>query len=193
MNRGLRAVNRIVAFVVGLPLVVAGVAAVLWWTGTLSDAWPQTSGALDPRRVQEVVDTGWFGGVATAGGVVLALLALWWLAAHLASPRVGTLRLPGSGADGRLTLDGSALAGHVAEQARRLPGVVGARSVIDREGGRHVLVSTLQVDPEANLPVLSDEVATLVARARDVAELPGMAARTRLAVQRRARGLPRVR
>ncbi|MCC2314953.1 hypothetical protein [Cellulomonas xiejunii] len=193
MNRGLRGLNRVVAFVVGLPLVVVGVAAVLWWTGTLRDVWPQTPDVLDPRRVQEVVDTGWFGGVAAACGVVLALLALWWLAAHLASPRVGTLRLPGSGADGRLTLDGSALGGHVAEQARRLPGVVGARSVIDREAGRHVLVSTLQVDPDADLPSLADEVATLVTRARDVAEVPGLAARTRLAVRRRAGGSPRVR
>ncbi|WP_218780061.1 hypothetical protein, partial [Cellulomonas iranensis] len=59
-------------------------------------------------------------------------------------------------------------------------------------GGRHVLVSTLRVDPEADLDALSRDVADLVARTRDVTGLDDLAARTRLAVQRRTRG-PRVR
>ncbi|MBO3089700.1 alkaline shock response membrane anchor protein AmaP [Cellulomonas dongxiuzhuiae] len=193
MTRGLRGLNRVVAFVVGLALLVVGVAAVLWWTGTLGDLWDATPETLDPSRAEEVTSTGWFGAVATACGAVLALLALWWLAAHLASPRAGTVTLRGSDPAGRLTLDPGALAGHVAEQARRLPGVVGARTVVDRERGRHVLVSTLQVDPETDLPTLADQVADLVADARDVAGIQGLAARTRLAVRRRARGGPRVR
>ncbi|MBD7919813.1 hypothetical protein H9657_16195 [Cellulomonas sp. Sa3CUA2] len=193
MSRGLRGLNRVVAFVVGLALLVVGVGAVLWWTGTLGDVWAATPAALDPGRVREVTDAGWFGAVATASGAVLALLALWWLAAHLTTPRAGTLTLPGSEPAGRLTLDPGALAGHVAEQARRLPGVVGARTVVDRERGRHVLVSTLQVDPGTDLPTLADQVAALVTEARDVAGIHGLAARTRLAVRRRARSRRRVR
>jgi len=193
MTRGVRSVNRVVACVVGLVLLLVGVAAVLWWTGTLADLWSGTPDALDARRVDEVTGAAWFGAVATACGVVLGLLALWWLVAHLGSPRVGTLTLTGSGASGRLTLDAGSLAGHVAEQARRLPGVVGARTAVDLEHGRHVLVSTLQVDPEADLPALADEVAALVTQARDVAGIRGLAARTRLAVRPRARGGTRVR
>ncbi|UZN03611.1 hypothetical protein [Cellulomonas sp. S1-8] len=193
MTRGVRSVNRVAAFVVGLVLLVVGVAAVLWWTGTLGDVWAAAPDALDPRAADEVTGAGWFGAVATASGVVLAALALWWLAAHLASPRVGTLTLPGSDASGRLTLDGGSLAGHLAEQARRLPGVVGARSVVDLERGRHVLVTTLDVDPEADLPTLATDVADLITRARDVLGIRGLSARTRLAVQRRSRGGPRVR
>ena len=193
MTRGVRAVNRLVALVVGLALVVVGVAAVMWWTGTLEDVWAAAPGALDPGRIEEVTGTGWFGATATAVGVVLGLLALWWLAAHLRTPREGTLTLSGSDASGRLTLDPGALASHVAQEARRLPGVVGSRSVVDRDGGRHVLVSTVQVNPEADLPVLGQDVTALVTRARDVLGRPTMAARTHLAVQRRARGGPRVR
>jgi len=192
MTRGVRAVNRIVAFVVGLVLLVVGIAAVLWWAGVLGDVWQATPTALDPGRVDEVTGASWFGWVATASGVVLGLLALWWLVAHLGTPRVGTITLAGSDASGRLTIDVGALAGHVAEQARRLPGVVGARTTVDLERGRHVLVSTLQVDPEADLPELADEVAALVDRARDVVGIRRLAARTRLAVRRRTHQGPRV-
>lgn len=193
MRRGVRAVNRVVAFVVGLALLVVGVAAVLWWAGVLGDVWTDAPWGLDPRRVQEVLVLPWFGGVATACGVLLAVLAVWWLVAHLGSPRVGTLTLPGSDASGRLSLDVGALASHVADQARRLPGVSGARSTMDLERGRYVLVSTLQVDPEADLPALADDVAALVTQARDVVGIRRLAARTRLAVRRRTRGGPRVR
>jgi len=192
VKRGVRATNRVVAFVVGLALLVVGVAAVLWWAGVLGDVWAQTPTALDPGRVSEVTDATWFGWAATVSGVVLGLLALWWLLAHLGTPRVGTLTLAGSDASGRLTIDVGALAGHVADEARRLPGVVGARSTVDLDRGRYVLVSTLQVDPEADLPALADDVAALVARARDVVGIRRLAARTHLAVRRRARGGPRV-
>ena len=193
MTRGVAAVNRVVALLVGLVLLAAGVAAVLWWSGLLGDWWSRTPTALDPTQADQVVDRSWFGGVATVGGVLLGLLALWWLLAHLRTPRVRTVSLDGSDGSGRLTLDASALAGHVAQEARRLPWVVGARAQLDRERGHDVLVSTLQVDPEADLPTLGQDVAALVARARDVGSLRGMTARTHLAVRRRARGGPRVR
>ncbi|MBO0898373.1 hypothetical protein J1G42_00130 [Cellulomonas sp. zg-ZUI222] len=193
MTRGVRAVNRAAALLVGLVLLAAGVAAVLWWSGLLGDWWSRTPSALDAGRADEVVDRSWFGGVATVSGVLLGLLALWWLLAHLRTPRVRTLALSGSDGSGRLTLDAAALAGHVAQEARRLPGVVGARAQLDRERGRDVLVSTLQVDPQADLPELGKDVAALVMRARDVGGLRGMSARTHLAVRRRAREGPRVR
>ncbi|UCN14517.1 hypothetical protein LFM56_16910 [Cellulomonas iranensis] len=192
MTRRVRGLDRAVALLLGVVLLVVGVAAVLWWTGTLARLWPGAPTALEPARAADVTGASWFGAAATASGVVLGALVLWWLLAHLGTPRVRELSLAGSDASGRLVLDVAPLAAQVAAQARRVPGVLGARAVVDHEGGRHVLVSTLRVDPEADLDALSRDVADLVARTRDVTGLDDLAARTRLAVQRRTRG-PRVR
>lgn len=193
MTRTVRGVDRTLATLLGLVLLAVGVAGVLWWTGTLAGLWSGTPDAVDAGAWASWRDASWWGAAATATGVVLAALAVWWLAAHLASPRVGTLRLPGSGADGALDLDPAAVCRYVTGALADEPGVRRARLRLEADPAPHVLVGRVDVDPEADVAAVAARTRELVQQARDVLDLPDLRARVRVAVTRRAGGTPRVR
>lgn len=193
MTRTVRRVDRTLAALLGLLLLAAGVAAVLWWTGTLARLWPAAPTQLDAGALATWRTAPWWGASAIAAGLVLGALAVWWLAAHLASPRVGTLRLAGSGTEGDLDLDATAVCRFVTTTLADVPGVRRARVRLEADPAPHVLVGRVDVDPDADVAEVAVRTRETVAQARDVLGLPDLHARVRLAVGRRATGSPRVR
>jgi len=193
MTRTVRRVDRTLAALLGLLLLAAGVAAVLWWTGTLADLWPAAPPALDAGTLATWRTAPWWGASAVAAGLVLGVVAVWWLAAHLASPRVGTLRLAGSGTEGDLDLDATAVCRYVTAALADVPGVRRAHLRLEADPAPHVLVGRVDVDPEADVADVAARTRELVAQARDVLGLPDLHARVRLAVARRTTASSRVR
>ena len=192
MRAGLYRTNRVVALLLGVLLLVLGLATVLWCTGTLARLWPRTPDSIETAQVGDVTTAPWWTAVAAVVGIVLLLLGLWWLLSHLRTTRVGRTALPGSDGSGRLTLELPGVARHFATLAGRQNGVTAARATFVTERGRTVLSSAITVDAEADLDAVSRALADLTAQARDVAGIPRFAARTRLHVSRRHHDLDRV-
>lgn len=193
MRPALRRTNRTVALLLGVLLLVVGLALVAWWSGALADLWSGAPATLDPGRAEEVTTAAWWPAVAAVAGVVLVVVGAAWLLAHLRSTRVTRVALPGSDATGRLVLDLPGVASHFADLAGRENGVTAARASFVAERGRTVLSSTITVDAQADLHAVSRAVAALTAQARDVTGVPRFAARTHLRVSRRRHTLDRVR
>lgn len=191
MTRGVRALDRVLATVLGLVLLAVGVAAVMWWTGTLADLWPGTPTTLQ-TGTGGWTSRPWWGAAATAAGALLVVLGLWWLLSHLRSRRSAVVRLAGSDGSGVLTLEPDAVCRHVASLVGRLPAVNGARVRLEADPAPHVLVGRMDVDPDADLAAVGEGTRALLLTAQDVLGLPDLRARVRVAVRRTSHG-PRVR
>ena len=98
MSRGVIAVDRFVAFLVGILVIAAGAFALAWWLDLFS--WLPRS--LNTSAVTDTTSQAWWPWVAGLLGAVLVLAGLRWLAGHLPNSRVGELTLPGSGTEGKL-------------------------------------------------------------------------------------------
>src|SRR3954451_25381773 len=104
MSRAILAFDRVVVLLLGLVLIVVGVAAVGWQVGFLADVWPDVPGSVDVDSTR-VTDAESYAVLARAGGVALGVIGLWWLLAHLPRRSVGSLRLPSGDQPGRLVVD----------------------------------------------------------------------------------------
>ena len=102
MRRGVLGLDRVLVLLLGLVLVVLGVAAIGWQVGFLADVWPDVPDSTSVDSTQVTGDSR-FVAIAVAAGVVLVLLGLWWLFAHLPRRGVGPLRLPSGDVPGVLT------------------------------------------------------------------------------------------
>ncbi len=170
MSRTLAALDRLVALVLGVALIALGLAAIAWQIGTVS--WTPREQVGPGTRTATAQD--WWPWATGAGGVILILLGLWWLAAHIPRRKLGQVRLPGSGAAGILRADTTAVAGAAAESLAAADGVQSAsgRSFTDR--GRPTIALTATVDPMADLAVVRDGAARVrgeITQALDGAEL----------------------
>ena len=105
MRRSVLGLDRFLAVVVGLCLVVVGAAVASWYTGWLADVWTATPKELSTAGAADVVEMSWWRWAAIGAGVLAVVLGLWWLIAHLPRRGVGMLVLPGSGKTGRLLVD----------------------------------------------------------------------------------------
>lgn len=189
MTRGLRAWNRVAAFIVGLILVAGGAAAIAWWHGDLARWWPDAPIALDPNQYNPPTAS-WWPWVLLGAGVVLVIVALWWLAAHLRTTRVSSIRLSGSDERGTLALSTGAAVDHLGHLVRALPRVTGYRGRLVRERKRPVLAATVRVTPDADLPELTERLTELTAEFVRASSLPDLGVRVRVQVARRS-GKPR--
>src|SRR4051812_23524640 len=104
MRRSVLAFDRVALLLLGLVLLVLGVAAVGWQVGFLGDVWPDvpSSVAVDTAQVTGASSYPAVGGVV---GALPVLLALWGLPAPLPRRSVGSLRLPAGEQPGRLVVD----------------------------------------------------------------------------------------
>lgn len=120
--------NRIIASVVGLVLVGAGVYVLARSFGALGDDQMATP-VLDGGLRRAVTDNaGPFWGAVTFIALVVAWLGWRWLRLQLvpASPSIGRLRLAGSGG-GQTSVEAAALADAVSRDLQSGPGVTSAR------------------------------------------------------------------
>jgi len=188
MSRSTLALDRIATLVVGLVLLAAGGAALLWWFDLVS--WfPRL---LDLSAVKDAIGQPWWPWAWGAAGVVLVLLGLWWAAAHIPDRGVGELKLPGSSADGKLRAASTPVAQAAAAALQGANGVRTVRGRIVRERGQLVARLSATIEAGADLHAVAaaaDQVATELAAVLDRDDVH---CQVRLKVASRTRSLPRV-
>ncbi|WP_200175893.1 hypothetical protein [Tomitella cavernea] len=168
MSRLMAAWDRIATAVVGLSAVAGGLVLIGWATH-----WPPRWTDWLPDRVSidaitDVTGQSWWPWAAGIGGVLIGLLALRWLLGHIPVPRRDTIRLPGTGPEGRLTASVRTLADGAAAALAADPAIGAAHARIRRDRG------TLTVDVTAQLAAPADLPAAARAAARTRAELADM-------------------
>lgn len=192
MSRSVLGLNRLLAIVLGLVLLVVGLAATAWAAGWLVKLWVSAPDTLQLKTVSTTFAMAWWPWAAGIAGAVLILLGLWWLLAHLPRRGVGSLSLPGSNAAGRLSIDPAGAASTAADVLSEAPGVRAASSRVLRDRGQLVVALRATVEPTADLRSViaaTDDVAS------DLAQVLGREdarARILLGVARRARHQTRV-
>ncbi|QNG20033.1 alkaline shock response membrane anchor protein AmaP [Rhodococcus triatomae] len=182
MTRIATAVDRVVAFLVGLALLAAGAAAIVWNTDLVSGA-PEH---LTTPWFDSVRAAGWYPWLLGGAGLALTLLALRWLFAHGPASKVRRLVVPTDGAGGVVSVDVGEIASAAAVAAESVPEVLSAdgRAVVDRG------VPTVELDVTVSL---AGGIDTALASTEQVREQlsamvgPLVATRTRVRVERGAR------
>ena len=159
MTRTATLVDRIAALILGLVLLVVGVAMILWTTH-LIDGTPVY---LTAPGLMTAADTAWWPWAVTAAGILLVLLGLRWLVAHRPARRAGDLTLADSNlSEGCLSADLGSLADAAAAELRGRPAVKAAsgKAVIDRgKPSIHLDVTAAGTDTLAHAAHAADEVA----------------------------------
>ncbi|MBD7951163.1 hypothetical protein [Oerskovia rustica] len=184
MNRTVLRLDRVLLALVGLVLVAVGVAALLWTTGTLAEYVDGVPDRLDTSPATDAASQTWWPFVTGAVALILAIVAVWWMLAHLPARSVAEQDLPGSSRAMRLRIDrGGGAAPAPPHAAQQVPSVRRATATLRDEGSELVLSLLVTVDPAADLPDLATRLDDLVADAATV--LPDERLRSRTTVRMR--------
>jgi hypothetical protein len=192
MSRSILAFDRIVVLLLGLVLLVLGVAAVGWQLGYLADVWPAAPDTLD-------VDSGRLTGspnypvIAGAVGVALVVIGVWWLFAHVPRRSVGALRLPAGEQPGRLVVEPGPAVATAAEVLADDPMIRSARGAVLADRGELVVRLRATADPDADLASVVQACDDVLADLADVLPADQLRSRVELSVLRRGTSEPRVR
>ena len=167
MNPRAPGVDRFLAVLLGLALLLVGAWLVVWVLDLLPDGW------WSPERLtlglaESVTSADWWTWVLLLGGLLLAAIGGAWIMGHLRSSAVERVSMPGDTEGGRVLLNGKALAeGAAAALAERSPDVTRASGRLVNERNRIVLALTATVRPDVDLAEISracDEVAEHASR-----------------------------
>lgn len=192
MTRLTLLVDKIATLVLALVLLAGGLTAVWWWSDR-PVAGRTLPGTADTAPVADVVTASWFPWAAAATGVVLGLVGLRWVLAHLATGRVRTLRLPGSGTTGRLEVDAGKVTAAAADAFADTLGVRSARGVVVRDRGQLVARLDATLEPEADLEHVARRAEEMSGQLAAALGRPDLRFSLRLRVATRGRSLTRVR
>ncbi|WP_432561744.1 alkaline shock response membrane anchor protein AmaP [Kineococcus sp. SYSU DK003] len=192
MSRAVLGLDRFLALLAGIVLLVAGAATAAWGAGWLVRVWSRSPQTLQLQTASDTFTTAWWPWAVGIAGAVSALLGLWWLLAHLPRRGVGPLSLPGSGRAGRLLIDPSGAASTAAEVLQETFGVRSASSRVVRDRGQLVVELKATVEPDADLTSVVAATDDVAADLQQVLGRDDARARVRLAVARRRRHRPRV-
>ena len=188
MSRTTNALNRAVLLAVGLLLLVGGAATTAWGSGR----WQIGSGVVDTSSVTKVIEEAWWPWASAAAGVLAIALALRWVSALLLRSPVRTVGLPGSGAQGRLTVHAAALARLASELLGSTLGVRSTQGRCVRHRRWLVLELTATVEPTTNLDALASAYAQVSTELSEALERGDVQARLLLHSASRSRKLSRV-
>lgn len=192
MRRSVLGLDRIIAILTGLILVVAGAAVAGWYQGGLRRLLPAVPRQLSTDGTGDVLALGWWPWASGAAGALAILLGLWWLLAHIPRTGAGMLVLPGSNRTGRLLVDPATIAGAAAQVLADTPGIRSAHGRVLRDRGELVVAITGTVDSRADLGEIVDAVDAVAATVKRVLGRDDARARIRLSVARHASSQPRV-
>lgn len=162
ISRTLLTVDRLATLLTALSIAAIALLGLWWWSG--NSPLPER---IDLTETSRIVDEPWWPWASATIGILLVLLGLRWLLAHLPRRKVVALALPGTGSDGRLSIDGSRAADAAADAFADTLGVRSARGAIRKDRGQLVARISAVIDPEADLAELaakSDEVSALLGR-----------------------------
>lgn len=192
MSRSVLALDRVVVLLLGLVLVVGGVAAVGWQTGLLADAWPDV-----PDEVQvdttTLTDAPAFAWLAGAVGAALVILGTWWLLAHLPRRSVGPLRLPAGEQPGRLVVEPGPAVTTAADVLSEDPTIRSARGAVVTDRGMQVVRLRATVNPDVDLHAAVGACDRVLADLARVLPADQLRSRVELSVLRRGGPESRVR
>lgn len=175
MRRTAARLNRAWLTVIGLVLVLAGLAGLLVALGQATPllrraglAWaaPQGDRRLFGAATATAFGTTWVVVVTAVVAVVVALLGLAWLVAQVPRKQEARpLRLHDDAATGLTKVDASVLADAVEVHAKTLPGVSGATAVLRGSAAQPDLTLRLSVDDRADVAEVLQRVHREVAGA----------------------------
>jgi hypothetical protein len=192
MRRRVLGLDRVVALLTGLILLVAGIGTAAWYRGGLRRVWPGAPERISTDRAGDLLDTAWWPWAAGGAGALFVVLGLWWLIAHIPRRGVSRLVLPGSGRPGRLSVDPTSAAATAAEILADSPGVRSAHSKVVHDRGELVVALTATIDPRTDLRDMVTLAETVTADLNTVLGRDDARARLHLSVARRPRTQPRV-
>lgn len=188
MSRATMAVNRFVAFLVALVLIVGGVASAVWGTDRVSPL----RGAVSLTAVTRATDKSWWPWTVGIAGGLLIIVGLRWLLSHLPRRGTGPLKLAGSGRRGRLVADGGSAASMAAEVFARTPGVRSSRGTLLRERGQYIARLNATIEPEADLVQIAGSADQVSAQLAHVLGRDDLHCLVQLRLAKRARPRSRV-
>ncbi|MEV8378525.1 hypothetical protein AB0P21_37650 [Kribbella sp. NPDC056861] len=150
MGRGLIALDRVAAFVLGLLLLAGGAAALAWKYDVFADA---------PDRIRlpdlpNLVTEDWWPWAIGAAGITFVLMALSWLLRHIPRRRINRLSLEGSSAEGRLTADVDSAVGAAAQVLAGTPNVRSCSGHLITDRGEVVAELKTTIEPDTDLDQL---------------------------------------
>jgi hypothetical protein len=192
MRRSVLAFDRVVVLLLGLLLIVVGVAAVGWQVGFLESVSSDVPDELAVDSTQ-VTQGSAYAPLAAALGVALVVLGLWWLLAHLPRRSVGSLRLPSGEQPGRLVVEPGPAVATAAEVLSDDPLVRSARGAVLADRGERVVRLRATVDPDADLATVVATCDRVLADLAHVLPADQLRSRVELSVLRRGEVGPRVR
>jgi len=193
MRRSVLGLDRVLAVLLGLILLVAGLGAAAWYNGNLRRLWPRFPRQVSTDQAADLLNSSWWPWASGAAGALAVLLGLWWLLAHLPRRGVGPLVLPGSGRPGRLLADPAGIAATAAEVLADTPGLRSAHGKVIRDRGTIVVALTGTIDPRGDLHEVVAAIDAVATDLRSVLGRDDVRARIQLSVARRPRTQPRVR
>ena len=191
MRRSVLAFDRILMLLLGVALLLLGLAAIGWQAGFLDRLWPGRPDVLHVDTTQ-VTSKPNFAPIAAAAGVLLILAGLWWLIAHIPRRGVGHLRLPSTGVPGRLTVDPNTAVETAADVLADDPANDSAGGAILADRGQLVVRLRAAVDPYADLATVVESCDAVLADLGTVLPTDKLRSRVEISVLKRARSTSRV-
>ena len=192
MSRATLAFDRIIAAVLGLVLIAAGVIGVLWWARRLPGL-PDKVTLSSVSWLPTLTEQSWWPWALGAFGVLLVLLGLRWIGGHIPSRGVSHLSLPGSGSDGQLLAEAKPVASAAADAFAQTPGVRSAKGSIQRDRGQLMARIDATIEREADLGMIAAASDTVSADLRQALERDDLSCQVQLRTARANRKLTRVR
>lgn len=174
--------DRVLVGLAGLGLAAGGLVLVDWHPGRVLDLAPvlRTTSALD------LLDRTWWPWAQAGAGVLLALLALWWLLAHLPRRGPGRLDLPAPEGTDRVALATGPLGEVLAERVESTGALDHAHVDFRRHRGATTATVRARVQPDADLASVRAAVAEVATEVGAALPGPGLAVQFRVAAPRRA-------
>lgn len=186
-----RRANRSVLAFLGLLLLAAGAAGVAAGVGLLGDDI-HTRKVIPAYTRDWVARHGWFWIAVAAGSILVALLALRWLFAQVATNRVASLEVEANRENGRTVLAGRAITDAVAEEIRSYRGVSGASAHLLGDRTAPTLLVQAALDGRVNPAEARGRIQTdALVHARQALDAPDLPVRLELRLATGSRRDPR--
>lgn len=189
MNRAIVGLDRFLGTLVGILLVIVGVAGILWYHGTLHRRFPaigvHTHGVL--VSIRNATGQAWWPWVTGLVGLVLCVVAVGWLVRHATYRGVHNFRLRGGNTAGQVSASTTSLFGAAADELTQTPGIRSAAGSMIAYRGALVADLRLGIDPAADLRLVGTALDTVVSDLAIALDNPDVTYRASVSVARRPR------